>query len=226
MRTEPGTGVRLDSPLRRAVDIAVAGIALLVALPILAVVALAVVIDSRGPVVFAQERVGRNRRPFRIHKLRTMVADAERVGPAVGGRRDARVTRVGQLLRRTKLDELPQLADVVLGRMTLVGPRAEVARYVEHYSPEELGTLLVRPGLTGAGQLWFTISQADELAGVDDPERFYVERQLPDKLARDLVYLRRRGLRADLEVVARTLAVLLGLPVRRVGPARHAARTA
>ncbi len=221
MKTDPGTGVRLDSGLRRGVDVVVAAVALLVALPVAFVLGLAIMLDSRGPVVFAQERIGRGRRPFRMHKLRTMVADAERVGPAVGGRRDPRVTRVGQFLRRTKLDELPQLVDVLLGRMTIVGPRAEVARYVEHYSQEELGTLLVRPGVTGAGQLWFTISQADELDGVGDPERLYLERQLPDKLARDLAYLRRRGLRADLALVGRTLAALVGLPVREVVPGRH-----
>jgi lipopolysaccharide/colanic/teichoic acid biosynthesis glycosyltransferase len=213
VKVDAASGVRLDSGLRRAVDVVVAGGALLVLLPVLVVVALAVLVDSPGPAVYAQERVGRERAPFRIHKFRTMVADADRVGPAVGGRRDPRITRVGRVLRRTKLDELPQLWDVLVGRMALVGPRAEVARYVAHFTADELATLLVRPGLTGAGQLWFTVAQADDLDGVEDPERVYVEEQLHPKLARDLVYLRRRGLRADLRLVVETLAALVGRPL-------------
>jgi lipopolysaccharide/colanic/teichoic acid biosynthesis glycosyltransferase len=139
-----------------------------------------------------------------------MVAGADRMGPSVSGRHDPRVTRLGAFLRATKLDELPQLVNVVKGEMTLIGPRAEVPRYLPHYTAEERAILSVRPGLTGPGQVYFTTNQAAELDSVEDPETHYVERQLHPKLALDLDYLRRRSLRADAAILAGTLALLFG----------------
>jgi lipopolysaccharide/colanic/teichoic acid biosynthesis glycosyltransferase len=126
-----------DSLLRRVVDVLVAIVILALLGPLLIVVSLIVVIDSPGPVIYAQERVGRNGRGFRMWKFRSMVAEADQVGPLVTGCRDVRITRVGRYLRRTKLDELPQLVNVLRGQMTLIGPRAEVARYVAHYSASD-----------------------------------------------------------------------------------------
>jgi len=122
-------------------------------------------------------------------------------------------------LRATKIDELPQLLNLLRGEITLVGPRAEVESYVARYTDEERRLLSVRPGLTGPGQLYFTTHQAVELDAVEDPEAFYLEHQLHPKLAMDLAYLRRRGLVPDLAVLARTMAVVLGW---RGGPARRA----
>ena len=197
-----------DGPVRRAVDVLVSAVGLVVVSPLLALLAVAVRADSRGPALFRQKRVGRDGVPFEIIKFRTMVVDAERIGPAVSGNVDPRVTRVVALLRRTKLDELPQLLNVLRGEMTLVGPRAEVARYVAYYTAEERATLSVRPGLTGPGGIWFTRSQAGELDGSDDPERAYVERHLHDKLRLDLAYLRDRTLLADLRAIGQTVGLL------------------
>ena len=201
--------VRDDSRLRRTIDLGVALAAMVLLSPLLALIALLIKIDSPGPVLYGQERVGKDGRPFRILKFRSMVAGAERLGAAVAGRHDPRITRIGALLRASKLDELPQLANIVAGHMTLIGPRAEVPRYVRHYTDEERRVLTVRPGLTGPGQLLFSRQQAAELDDVADPEAEYVRRQLHVKLALDLDYLRRRLLRRDLAILGQTVAVMM-----------------
>jgi lipopolysaccharide/colanic/teichoic acid biosynthesis glycosyltransferase len=199
-----------DTWLRRLVDIVVAATALLLLSPVLLVIGVAVMVDSRGPAFYRQQRVGRLGRTFAILKFRSMVADAEKLGALVSGRRDPRVTRVGALLRATKLDELPQLINVIKGEMTLIGPRAEVMRYVLHYTPRELQLLGVRPGLTGPGQLLFTEEQAGHLDEADDPDVYYVNRQLHVKLAVDIGYLRSRSLWVD----AKTILMTVALPLR------------
>lgn len=202
--------IRGDSAARRLVDVGVSAGALVVASPVLALVAAFVKAESRGPAFYIQERIGKYGRPFRIVKFRSMVADAERIGPLVSGRRDPRITRVGAFLRATKLDELPQLVNVLRGDMTLIGPRADVARYVAHFTAEERQLLAVRPGLTGPSAVYFTTDQAGELDGVTDPDAFYIEHQLHPKLALDLEYLRRRSIAADLGILWRTASVLAG----------------
>jgi len=214
--------LRTDTRLRRIVDILLALPLFVLLLPLLVVIAALVVVDSRGPALFRQERVGRGARPFHIVKFRTMVAEAPALGPAVSGHADPRVTRIGAFLRRTKLDELPQLYNVLRGDMTLIGPRAEVARYVVHYTDAERGLLTARPGLTGPGQVFFTEHQADELDNVVDPDRWYVEHQLHPKLAIDLDYVRNRSLVRDVDVLLRT--VLIVVPVPDVIPRRPRSR--
>jgi len=177
--------------------------------PLLLLIAIAIRLDGRGPVFFRQIRVGRNEVPFRIVKFRTMVVDAEKIGPKISGTKDPRVTRVGAVLRATKMDELPQLWNVLTGEMTLVGPRAEVPDMIRHYTPEERETLEVKPGLTGPGQIYFTTDQAAELDAVEDVEAHYVSHQLHPKLALDLDYLRRRSLWTDLVVIVKTAGVLV-----------------
>jgi lipopolysaccharide/colanic/teichoic acid biosynthesis glycosyltransferase len=195
---------------RRTVDVAVSAIALAALSPVYAVIALAIVLESGRPVFFSQERVGKGRRPFRILKFRTMVADADRVGPRVSGRRDPRITRVGALLRATKLDEFPQVVNVLRGEMTLIGPRAEVPEMIRHYTPEELHILEFRPGLTAPGQIYFTTDQAAQLDRAEDAETYYVEHHLHPKLRMDLDYLRDRSVLYDLRIVAWTVKLLLG----------------
>jgi lipopolysaccharide/colanic/teichoic acid biosynthesis glycosyltransferase len=202
--------IRGDSAARRLVDGGVSAGALVVVSPLLVLAAALVKAESRGPVFYLQERIGKHGRPFRIVKFRSMVADAERLGPLVSGRRDPRITRVGAFLRATKLDELPQLANVLRGDMTLIGPRADVARYVAHFTAEERQLLSVRPGLTGPSAVYFTTDQAGELDGVADPDAYYIEHQLHPKLALDLEYLRRRSVAADIGILWRTASVLLG----------------
>jgi lipopolysaccharide/colanic/teichoic acid biosynthesis glycosyltransferase len=201
--------IRGDTTLRRSVDVVVSLLLLAVLVPVLLAVAVAVRLDSPGPVLYRAVRVGRGGGQFRMLKFRSMTENADRMGAAVSGSNDPRVTRVGRLLRASKLDEVPQLFNVVGGTMTLVGPRAESPRYVAHYTAAELALLRVRPGMTGPGQLEFTRRQAAELDAVDDPDTYYVEHQLHDKLAADLAYLAARGPRRDVAVVADTVGLLL-----------------
>jgi len=194
--------------VKRAFDLVVSLVALILLAPLFAVVALVVKLDSPGPVFFRQERVGRHGVPFRIHKFRTMREDAAGLPLTVGA--DARVTRSGQWLRRTRIDELPQFIDVLAGRMSLVGPRPEVPRYVAHYPPAlRERALAVRPGITDPASLEY-IDEAALLARAADPEREYIEVILPAKVRRAAEYAERATLGSDLAVIARTLRLLLG----------------
>ena len=201
--------------LKRAFDVLGASVALVLLAPLLLLVALWVKLDSPGPVFFRQERVGRHGVPFRIHKLRTMRADAPALGLPLTVGADPRITRAGAWLRRTRIDELPQLIDVLQGTMSLVGPRPEVPRYVAHY-PAGLRerVLAVRPGITDPVSLAH-IDEAAVLAASADPEREYIERILPAKLQQAAAYADRATLASDLAVLAQTLAVLLKQAVRR-----------
>jgi lipopolysaccharide/colanic/teichoic acid biosynthesis glycosyltransferase len=213
-RTRPASRlprIRGDTWLRRASDVAVAAVGLVCLSPILLAIALAVRLESSGPALYRQERVGRRSCVFRLVKFRSMVDHADRLGALVSGRCDCRITRVGRLLRRSKLDELPQLWNVLVGDMTLVGPRPEVSRFLCHYTERERLLLTVRPGLAGPGQLFFTLEQAAELDDAMDPERHYVQSQLHHKLAVDLDYLACRSLKVDLWVLVRTAAMCLTL---------------
>ena len=194
---------------KRLFDLLLAAAGLLLLGPLLLAVALAVRLDSPGPVLFRQERVGRFGRIFRIHKFRTMRTDAPALGPALTVGADARITRVGHALRHFRIDELPQLIDVLAGDMSLVGPRPEVPRYVALY-PEALRqrVLSVRPGITDPAALEF-IDEATLLAAAADPEREYIDAVLPRKLARQAEYAARATLGSDLAVLARTLRLLI-----------------
>jgi lipopolysaccharide/colanic/teichoic acid biosynthesis glycosyltransferase len=194
----------LSDGVRRVLDVAVSGTLLLVTAPVLGVLALAVRATSPGPALFRHDRVGRDGRPFGLLKLRTMVADAPARGGALTTPGDPRVTPLGAVLRRWKLDELPQLANVLRGDMSLVGPRPEVPRYVAGYTPRQRRVLRVRPGITDPASLAY-VDEAAVLARFDDCERAYVEVVLPAKLALSLDYLDRRTLRSDLGILARTL---------------------
>ncbi len=191
---------------KRLFDLTVAALALVLLAPLLLLVAAWIKLDSPGPVLFRQERVGRHGVPFRIHKFRTMHAGAAGLPLTVGA--DARVTRAGAWLRRTRVDELPQLLDVLLGRMSLVGPRPEVPRYVLHYPPAlRERALAVRPGITDPASLEY-IDEAALLAAATDPEREYIERILPAKVQRAAEYAEHATLASDLAVLARTLRLL------------------
>jgi len=197
-----------EETLRRVLDATLAALALAALAPALAVIALLVKATSRGPVLFVQERVGREGVPFRLLKFRTMARDAPRRGPAltVGG--DPRITPLGRVLRRWKIDELPQLANVVRGDMSLVGPRPEVPCYVAGYTAAQRRVLRVRPGITDPASLSY-VDESQLLARFDDPERGYVDVVLPRKLALSLAYLEHRTLRSDLALLARTALRLL-----------------
>ena len=209
--------------LKRTLDFTAAALGLLLLSPLLLGVALLIRLDSSGPVFFRQVRVGRHGRPFRIFKFRTMShaaaasATSASPGPQLTVAGDARITRVGALLRRTKIDELPQLIDVLRGTMSLVGPRPEVPRYVEHYPPATRERVLsVRPGITDFASLRYRHENA-LLARASDPEREYVEVILPSKLRYALDYVDNASVAGDLRVLGLTLRTVFvpSLPVPR-----------
>lgn len=193
---------------KRAMDLALTLAALPLVLPVLAAVALWVRLDSPGPALFRQERVGRGGVPFRIHKFRTMhVHDGS--GPLITARGDTRITRAGRWLRATKLDELPQLIDVLKGDMSLVGPRPEVPRYMALYAEDVRRQILsVRPGITDRAAIEFR-DEAALLAEATDPEQVYVQRIMPVKQRYYLDYVAHRTLAGDLRILFDTLRALL-----------------
>lgn len=194
--------------MKRLIDLALAVVALVVLSPLLLAAMLWVRADSAGPVFFRQERVGRHGRVFRIHKLRTMHVDASQRGPAITEFDDPRITRAGRWLRHYRIDELPQLIDVITGHMSLVGPRPEVPRFVALYPPElRERVLAVRPGITDPASLEFA-DEVNLLAGSADPERTYVDVILPRKLRRQVEYAERASWVTDLAVIGRTLRML------------------
>ena len=216
----------MQAGLKRTFDWLLSGLALLVLWPVLLAVALAVRLDSRGPVLFRQQRVGLHGQLFWIHKFRSMrwqratgagplgAANAIGAGPQVTAGGDARITRVGRVLRRSKLDELPQLWDVWRGAMSFVGPRPEVPRFMAQYAPEVRAQILsVRPGITD----WAAVAFRDEeglLAQAADPEAAYVQAIMPIKQAYYLHYVRTHSLWGDVRILWATLCAVLGVRVQ------------
>ncbi len=190
--------------MKRLFDILISAAALLLLSPLLLVVALVVALGSPGGAFFRQTRVGREGAPFQLLKFRTMRPGSEGQGQLTMGPRDPRITGIGRFLRRTKLDELPQLWNVLVGEMSIVGPRPEVLRYVARYSNEQRQVLRLRPGLTSLASIAF-IDESTVLAKSSDPERTYVEEIMPAKLELDLKYLRERDLGLDLRIMFGTV---------------------
>jgi len=195
--------------LRRAIDVTMAGAALVALSPLLAVVGVLVRASSEGPAIYRARRAGTGGREFDMLKFRTMHVDARHRGASVTSRHDSRVTALGCLLRRTKIDELPQLVNVLRGEMSIVGPRPEDPRIVAtHYTADDMRTLGVAPGLTSPGSL-YNYTAGEAMLDGPDPDAAYASRLLPIKLALDRVYLRRRGLVYDLRIVARTVWLIV-----------------
>lgn len=195
---------------KRIFDLALALLGLAIAAPFLILIAIAVRIDSRGPAIFKQIRVGMKGHHFSILKFRTMVQDAEKTGTQITAGRDTRITRLGNLLRRFKIDELPQLVNVVRGEMSVVGPRPEVPLYVGYY-PDDVRreVLSVRPGMTDLASLEY-YDEAALLRGAEDHTSVYVNKILPEKLKWQQRYVRERSLGLDVQIIARTIWRVLG----------------
>jgi len=211
-RRLPLSAASFPAATKRVFDVAAALAGLVLLAPLFAVVAVWIRLDSPGPVFFRQERVGRDGVPFRIHKFRTMRLAAESAGPALTVGADPRITRAGAFLRRTKLDELPQLIDVLRGAMSVVGPRPEVPRYVAGYPPEIRAKVLsVRPGITDPASLQFR-DESTLLARAADPEREYREVVLPAKLRLAANYVDSATLAGDLRLIGSTLRALWRRP--------------
>ena len=193
---------------KRAMDIVLSACALAILWPLLLLIALAIWIDDPGPVFYRQVRVGRNGKTFRIFKFRSMVMDADKKGLAITVGRDSRITRVGAVLRKTKLDELAQLLNVLWGQMSFVGPRPEVPKYVELYTPYQRQVLLVRPGITDYASIAYR-NENDLLAGAPDPETMYIEQIMPDKIELNMKYLREISPLADIRLILKTIVAVI-----------------
>lgn len=194
---------------KRLFDVVGSSVGLVALSPLLALAAIAIRLESPGPAFFLQERVGRHGRHFSIIKLRTMRAARPGETRQITVGRDPRITRFGHFLRQTKLDELPQLLNVLKGDMSLVGPRPEVPAYVERYSPEQRAVLLsVRPGMTDFAAIEFS-NEAEILASAEDPESTYVNEIMPKKFALYRRYVEQRSLGLDIQLIFRTVAKLV-----------------
>jgi len=189
--------------LKRAFDLIVSLLVILIALPLWLAVAMAIKLDSPGPVFYRGTRIGKGGNLFTLYKFRTMVADAPRQGPGITQQADPRITSVGRLLRRLKIDEMPQLINVLKGDMSIVGPRPEDPRYVAHYTPEQRRVLTVRPGMASPAFTKYRHEEELLAAAGDDLEHVYLTQILPDKLRMDLDYIEQQSFLFDLSVLAR-----------------------
>ena len=185
---------------KRVFDLCFSSFVLLFSAPLLLLIAIAVKLDSKGPVFFRQERVGLNRRPFKIHKFRTMVENAAEMGPKITPSNDPRITRVGAFLRRWYLDEIPQFINVLKSEMSVVGPRPETPEYVALYTSEQSRVLQAKPGMAGPATIAFR-NEEELLAGHENPDVYYVESMMQDRLRLDLEYVDKQSFFYDLRLL-------------------------
>lgn len=199
---------RTQLAIKRFFDLSVSLFGIIILSPILIMISILIKIDSRGPVFFKQVRVGKDGKHFKIFKFRTMVVDAERKGMQITVGKDPRITRIGHILRKAKLDELPQLFNVFLGEMSFVGPRPEVPRYVEMYNESQKNILKVLPGITDLASIEFR-NENDILAKSSDPEATYINEIMPKKLDLNAEYIRNLSVIYDIKLILRTILVVL-----------------
>ncbi len=193
---------------KRFFDIVAAAVGLLLLSPFLFFIALRIWREGSGPVFYRGERMGLHGKPFRIFKFRTMVVDAERLGASSTSDDDQRITSIGKFLRKYKLDELPQLINVLLGDMSLVGPRPEVKKFTDLYTDEEKVILTVRPGITDWASLW-NPDEGALLKGSLDPDQDYMEKIRPEKIRLQLKYVRKRSFWVDIKITFLTLKTII-----------------
>ncbi len=194
--------------MKRLLDILSSLLALVLLLPVWVAVSVAIVVGSRGGVFYKQIRVGKDNRDFNLYKFRTMRTGADQKGLLTVGERDSRITRVGYFLRKYKIDEFPQLINVLKGDMSIVGPRPEVRKYVDMYTSDQMRVLSVRPGLTDIASIQY-VHENELLAASDDPEKTYIEEVMPAKLQLNLQYIDHQSLIGDLRLIGKTFAAIL-----------------
>ncbi len=194
---------------KRIFDIVASGLGLLVLSPVFLIMAIWIKCDSKGPLFYRQVRVGKDNKDFKLFKFRSMYVGADKKGLITVGERDPRVTRSGYFIRKYKLDELPQLINVFLGDMSLVGPRPEVRKYVDLYTPQQMKVLTVRPGITDMASIRYR-NENELLEKADDPDRYYVEVIMQDKLRINLDYVSNRSFWYDIKLVFKTFGAILG----------------
>lgn len=199
---------RIQLLIKRIFDFTVSLIGIIIISPILLVISILIKLGSKGPILFKQIRVGKNGKPFKIFKFRTMVVDAEKKGMQITVGRDSRITKSGHVLRKTKLDELPQLFNVLTGEMSFVGPRPEVPRYVEMYDENQKNILKVRPGITDLASIEYR-NENDILAKSSDPEATYINEIMPKKIELNIEYLKNMSVLYDIKLIIRTVLVVI-----------------
>lgn len=194
--------------MKRLFDILISLVVLIVGFPFGLLIALCIVMDSRGKVIYKQSRVGRNNVDFQLYKFRTMCEEADKGSQITIGAHDARVTKIGTFLRRFKIDEFPQFINILKGEMSVVGPRPEVRKYVDMYTPEQMRVLSVRPGLTDYASIRY-VNENELLAASDNPEQTYIQEIMPDKLQLNLKYIDEQSIWVDFKIVFKTLAAIV-----------------
>ena len=202
------TGNIIDWVMKRLFDTVSSLLVLLLLLPFWLLIAVAIVCESRGGVFYTQWRVGRDNRDFRLYKFRTMRTGADRQGLLTVGERDNRITRVGYFLRKYKIDEFPQLLNVLKGDMSIVGPRPEVRKYVDLYTSEQRKVLQVRPGLTDYASIAY-VHENEILAVAENPEQTYIVEVMPAKLALNLQYIDNKSIKEDIKIIFKTFVAIL-----------------
>lgn len=195
---------KLNQVVKRVFDFLLSLFGIIILSPIFIIVSIAIKLDSKGSILFLQKRVGRYGKEFNIYKFRTMVTDAEKLGKQITVGKDNRITKVGAFLRKFKIDELPQLFNVVKGDMSLVGPRPEVPKYVALYNEEQKKVLDVRPGITDIASLRYK-DENDILGKVDNPEEYYINVIMKDKLNLNLEYIEKGNVFFDIYLIFKTI---------------------
>ena len=195
---------KLNQAVKRIFDFLLSFFGIIILSPIFIIVSIAIKLDSKGSILFLQKRVGRYGKEFNIYKFRTMVTDAEKLGKQITVGKDNRITRVGAFLRKFKIDELPQLFNVLKGDMSLVGPRPEVPKYVALYNEEQRKVLDIRPGITDMASLRYK-DENDILGKVDNPEEYYINVIMKDKLNLNLEYIEKSNVFFDIYLIIKTI---------------------
>ncbi|MCU5594424.1 sugar transferase [Bacillus mobilis] len=197
-----------DEYIKRCFDFLVSLIAIVFCSSFYVIIGLLIKIDSRGPIIFKQIRVGKDGRHFSIYKFRTMIVNAEKLGKQITVGSDNRVTRIGHILRKTKLDELPQLFNVLIGDMSFVGPRPEVPKYTELYKDDQWEVLSVRPGITDYASIKYR-NENEILGASTNPEYTYINEVMQDKLRINLEYIKKRSFREDIKIILLTISKIV-----------------
>ena len=193
---------------KRIFDCLFSSIGLIIISPIFMLLSLLIALDSQGGIFYKQVRIGKNMRPFKLFKFRTMYANSDKKGLLTVGDKDNRITRVGYYLRKYKLDELPQLINVLIGEMSFVGPRPEVEKYVKLYNNEQQKVLSVKPGITDWASIRY-VNESELLAQSCDPEKTYINEIMPAKLAINLEYVKQNTLLIDIKIILHTFKAIL-----------------
>jgi len=194
--------------IKRLFDILSSLFAIIILLPFFLLIAFVIVITSGFPIFYFQERVGKKQKPFKLIKFRTMKNNADQLGLITVGEKDSRITNIGYFLRKYKLDELPQLFNVLLGTMSIVGPRPEVKKYVDLYSKEQLKVLNVKPGISDYASIYYS-NENEVLAKYDNPDKAYIDIIMPNKLKMNLQYIKESTFLLDLKIIFRTLLKII-----------------